>query len=195
MPLGRPIEFEPEQALEAAMQQFWSAGYESTSLRELLTAMDLSKSSLYQTFGTKQQLFEKCIARYRDGMACDMLERLQNAQSGWCFIEETLYSVVEVTRGPIPPRGCLVMNSASEFSQGNPALAALISASLERFEGVFLQAVQRAQAEGDIPASKDARVLAQYLLTSMGGLRTMVKAGTDAKHIRQIVGVVLNALA
>jgi len=189
------MEFEPEQALDAAMQQFWSAGYESTSLQDLLAAMGLSKSSLYQTFGGKQQLFERCITRYRDSMASDMLERLKTAKSGWCFIEDMLYSIADETLGPTPPRGCLVMNSAIEFSQDNPAVAELIASSLECFVGVFQEAVKRAQAEGDIPAGKDALVLARYLVTNMGGLRTMVKAGADSKSIRQIVGVVLSALA
>ena len=57
MTTGRPRQFNEEQALEAAMEQFWAVGYEATSLQDLLRVMKLSKSSLYQTFGSKHDLF------------------------------------------------------------------------------------------------------------------------------------------
>ncbi len=63
MSIGRPLQFDPEQVLDAAMQVFWASGYDATSLQDLLQAMRLSKSSFYQTFGSKQQLFERCLRR------------------------------------------------------------------------------------------------------------------------------------
>lgn len=45
MNIGRPLEFDPEQALDSALTVFWSQGYEATSLQNLLDAMALSKSS------------------------------------------------------------------------------------------------------------------------------------------------------
>jgi AcrR family transcriptional regulator len=55
---GRPRIFDPDLVLENAMQLFWSKGYEATSLQDLLATTGLSKSSLYESFGNKQRLFE-----------------------------------------------------------------------------------------------------------------------------------------
>ena len=49
--MARPREFEPRQALEHAMGVFWTKGYEAASLADLIGAMGISKSSLYETYG------------------------------------------------------------------------------------------------------------------------------------------------
>ena len=41
------------------MQVFWHKGYEATSMEDLLSAMDLNRGSLYDTFGDKRQLFSE----------------------------------------------------------------------------------------------------------------------------------------
>lgn len=194
MNVGRPLEFDPEEALDAAMEVFWCKGYETTSLQDLLSAMSLSKSSFYQTFGSKQQLFERCIRRYRESIAADMLRRLDKAVSGRQFIEDMLYAVADEARGPEKPRGCLVMNTANEFAQRNPTVAGWVAQGVDRFTAVFKAAVQRAQREGDIAADKNSDALAHYLVSSMSGLKTMVKAGAGEKMVKDIVQLILTAL-
>ena len=62
--MPRPKEFNPDEALEKAMQAFWHKGYEATSMEDLLSAMNLNRGSLYGTFGDKRQLFLKVVDRY-----------------------------------------------------------------------------------------------------------------------------------
>lgn len=189
--VGRPLEFDPDAALEAAMQQFWSKGYEHTSMQDLLDAMNLSKSSLYQAFGGKQSLFRRCVVRYADQVTERLRAALQAAPSGRRFIEAFLHSVVKEVQ---QPRGCLVMNTASEFAQAEPEIAADVAQSVERFRAVLQAAVERAQQEGDIPLDRDPRLLASYLVSSMSGLKVQSKAGADAKTLKGIIAVILKAL-
>ncbi len=191
--LGRPLEFDPNAALEAAMHQFWSKGYEHTSMQDLLRVMNLSKSSLYQAFGSKRLLFRLCIGRYADQFASQLRQGLADAPSGWRFIEDFLHSVLRDTGGA--PRGCLVMNTASELGQSEAEIARDVSQSIGRFRDVLRAAVERAQREGDIAPERDARILASYLVSSMSGLKTQAKAGADAETLKGIVAVVLGALA
>ena len=103
------------------MHQFWSKGYQHTSMHDLLAAMNLSKSSLYQAFGSKRQLFRQCVGRYADQFAAQLRHGLAEAPSGWRFIEDFLHSVLRDVAGT--PRGCLVMNTASELGQSEPEIA------------------------------------------------------------------------
>jgi len=57
-----------------------------------------------------------------------------------------------------------------------------------------LQAIKQAQSEGAIAKTKNAKVLAQYLVENMGGIKLMVKAGMNKKQINQIVDVVIESL-
>jgi hypothetical protein len=122
-----------------------------------------------------------------------MSGRLEAADSGIDFITEMLESVAAEC-GSGKPRGCLVMNTATEFAQNDPDIARLVREGVEAFGAVFHQAIRRAQEEGDVPAGKDARVLARFLVTNMSGLRTMAKAGMAEKDLEATSRVVIEAL-
>ena len=176
------------------MHLFWSKGYVHTSMQDLLAVMNLSKSSLYQAFGGKQQLFRRCLARYTDQFAGQLYQGLAEKLSGRRFIEEFLYSVLDDVAGNFEPRGCLVMNTASEFAQSEPEIAQDVAKSVERFRVALQAAVERAQREGDIAPERDARTLAAYLVSSMSGLKVQAKAGADVQTVKSIVELVLKVL-
>ena len=176
------------------MNVFWARGYEHTSMQDLLGAMNLSKSSLYQAFGGKQPLFRQCIGRYADQFAGRLRMGLAAAPSGRQFIEAFLNSVLEDVDGAGEPRGCLVMNTASEFALREPRIAQDVAQSIKRFHAVLRAAVERGQREGDIAPERDARTLANYLVSSMSGLKTQAKAGADMATLKGIIALVLKAL-
>jgi len=176
------------------MQIFWRNGYENTSMQNLLDGMNLSKSSLYQAFGGKQALFERCMTRYGDEMIGSLRHALQDSPSGLGFIRQFLESVLDEARGVCEARGCLVLNTANEFARRNPQIAEAVSQGLNRFHEVLLAAVERAQKEGDIPPERDPNMLATYLVSSMSGLKTMSKAGAGEKTLKGIIDLTLEAL-
>src|ERR1700686_4050790 len=69
-PLGRPRAFDPETALDRAMQVFWRKGYEGASLSDLTKAMRINRPSMYAAFGNKEALFRKALDRYSAGPIC-----------------------------------------------------------------------------------------------------------------------------
>lgn len=194
MTVGRPIEFDTQQALEVATRVFWQRGYDATSLDDLLAAMDISKSSLYQAFGGKSELFQRCLVNYRDTFADKMRTALDESPSGLAYIEAILSGVAEGTAAQMGRAGCLLINTASEFGQRDARIATLVTKSLERFEDLFYAAVCRAQAEGDIPKNAEARSLALFLATNLGGLKGMARAGASPERIRSVVKVIMNSL-
>lgn len=192
--LGRPLEFDPDKALEAAMEVFWCKGYEATSMTDLLEAMDLSKSSLYQTFGSKQQLFERCLARYANWLYTNMAKQLQETDSGLNFIENLIGTIANTAELPEGAKGCLMVNSANEFGQRDPFIATVINTNLQRFTDLYVEAVQKTQAEGEISKDADPLSIANYLHIAISGLRTMIKTGADKNSVNGAVTIILNLL-
>jgi TetR/AcrR family transcriptional repressor of nem operon len=194
MSIGRPIQFDPDRALKSAMQLFWQKGYEATSLQDLLKVTGLSKSSLYKEFGNKHALFERSIELYRGDMVKNMEDMLSKADSGLEFIQQFFQEVAKETRGKNARRGCLVMNTATEFSQSDPVISRLVKRGTTSFRDTFESAILRAQAEGDIPETIDSKVLATYLMSSMSGLKTQIKAGASADEVKSITKIILSTL-
>src|ERR687898_2761085 len=79
---GRPLAFEPGVALDAVMRLFWAQGFEATSLDDLEAATGLSRSSLYNTFGTKRELFERAMRQYLDLVDANLLDPLETGTEG-----------------------------------------------------------------------------------------------------------------
>lgn len=192
--VGRPLKYDSDEVIKSAMGLFWRNGYEATSLHDLVGAMGLSRSSFYQAFGGKRQLFLRCLERYQAETAADLSARLAAASTGIDFIEETLLWAIEEVIEGADPRGCLIMNTATEFAQRDPDVARLVASGLGQYREIFRLAVRRAQSEGAIATDRDPEAIAGYLVTSMSGLRTMVKAGTHVGSLRSMVDVAVGAL-
>jgi len=141
MSTGRPLKYDPDQALEQAMQTFWALGYEAASMQALLGAMGLSKSSLYQRFGDKAQLFERCLRHYCAEQSREMRRRLNAAESPLDFITNSFYAVVDDPEASRARWGCLLMNTATELGATDPALSEALQCA--RYRKVFGKTLDR----------------------------------------------------
>ena len=59
--MGRHKQFDDTVVVRAARDVFWQRGYASTSLADLEAATGLSRSSMYQTYGSKRGLFDRAL--------------------------------------------------------------------------------------------------------------------------------------
>lgn len=73
--MGRPKEFDPDEALCAALQVFWKRGFDGGWLRDLTEAVGITRPSLYATDGNKEELFRKVLDRYEQSHLCSWTRR------------------------------------------------------------------------------------------------------------------------
>lgn len=177
------------------MQVFWSKGYKGASLHDLTEAMGLSKSSFYDTFGSKHELFLAAIRRYEDTVVDCLVDKLDGTPSGRAAIESVLEGVVECTAQRDAQRGCFLANCANEVALEDPDAAARVREGFERVEDAFHRAVVRGQVAGEISRERDSRALARFLATTGFGMRLRAKADHDRAALADIARIALSALA
>lgn len=195
MAQGRPIEFDRNVAVAQATGLFWRKGFKATSLHDLLAVTGLSKSSFYQSFNSKNELFQRCLERYSKDRLNDIIGLRNEADNAREFFNLLVLGVAREAHGKKSERiGCLLMNTACELAQRDPQISSAVAASLEQVVEFFEAEVRHGQQNGDITSTIPARSLAQYLLASIGGLRNMVKAGADESTCKKIAEVTLKAL-
>lgn len=192
--MARPREFDPDRALDAAMDAFWKKGYAATSAQDLVDGTGLGRGSLYNAFSSKQQLFLETLRRYETRWAARQEEILDGPGDIRGRIRKVLMSVVDEETSSSPEhRGCLAVNAALELAGRDPEVTAQVRRIFKRIEEALCSAIERAQRNGEIARSQGARALAQYTLNSMYGLRVLGKTA-DRQALVGIVETTLRAL-
>lgn len=190
---GRPIEHNPQAVIDAAMLSFWRRGYDGCSLADLLNATGLSKSSLYQSYGNKKQIFLLTLAHYSEHETMAMRQEIKAAKTGYNFFENLIESFAGKTV-PHWKSGCLIANTVAEFGQSDPEIGAALKLALNNYVSVFSKAIVKGHEDSSIATDQSAEDLAHYLIISLNGLRTMMKAGMGDAHIRKAGFMILQTL-
>ena len=191
---GRPRKFDIDTAYSAALQLFWAQGFEATSLDQLVSTMGLSKSSFYQTFESKHSLFQNCLLHYGELLVTEATKGLMEANSPIEFIHNALIQNAKEARNPDAKKGCFIMNTVVEFAQRDPKISKIVTAHLTAMKKVFTQAISLAQAHGDISREASPIELADYLITTIIGLKTQVKSGASGSKIKKIANITISSL-
>ena len=192
--MARPREFDTEVALQSAMSVFWAKGYRATSLNDLTRAMGISKSSFYETFGAKHDLFLQTLAHYDRTVVEALVGRLESESPVLKVIGEVFNAIVDGAAVDGDRRGCFVANCASELALHDPDAAERIADGFARLEGALFRAVQRGQVAGEISAESDARAMARFLIANVNGLRLMAKADAGREALADVVRITMSVL-
>ncbi|MFG2497120.1 TetR/AcrR family transcriptional regulator [Streptomyces sp. NPDC048441] len=193
--MARTKEFDPDAALQSALELFWQRGYEATSMADLVEGLGIGRASIYATFGNKHDLYLKALERYARLQNPRLLAEL--SQPG-----PALPAVRAVVRrfggesGSDDGRliGCFITNTASELGPHDEAAARCVERSWEHIETLLHSALVRAQAQGELPDDRDPLAIARMLLTLMQGLRVVGKASKDPARVRDATEQALTLL-
>ncbi|WP_216850960.1 TetR/AcrR family transcriptional regulator [Acidisphaera sp. L21] len=191
---GRPREFDITDAIQDAMNVFWTRGYHATSLPELLTGTGLSRGSLYKAFGDKRALFLRALDHYIDAALQRLSDSLATQGSAKAAIRAAVERHVPLSSGEAGRRGCLVVATATEMLPHDPEIATRIERMLRRIQDLFAGAILRGQTDGEIPSDRDEHDLARFLVCQIEGMRILGKAGATRRDMASIVDTAMRCL-
>jgi AcrR family transcriptional regulator len=190
--LGRPREFDRTVALDRAVRLFWRKGYEGTSLSDLTEALGITRPSLYAAFGNKQALFGEVLGRYADGPA-SFLNEAMAAPSARAVAETLLRGAANLHADPNNPPGCLMVHGALVGSDASAPARAATRGRRALLTGEIRVRLERALAEGDLPAGSDCAALARYVVAVMRGMAVEAASGATGAELHRIVDVAMAA--
>jgi len=184
-------QFDVDTALDAAMIQFWRAGYADTSVDDLSRATGLNRSSIYSSLGDKDTLFLRCLdryaARYGDkydaALSCAAAEPLAAVRA---FFDVTLERIAD----PEVPDGCLITQSAMAI----PVLSPVVAAHARQALGLQRLRLRAALTAGRM-TDQDAEAFAVHAAAVNQSLAVMSRAGASPAQLLAVVNVTVDALS
>lgn len=192
--MARQKEFDREAVLEKAMDTFWRFGFEGTSIQTLVESMGINRGSLYDTFGDKHSLFEAAITHYEKTKMQDMVDYLQEFGASKLAIINMFNHLIDQSISDQKPRGCFLTNTAIELCPHNPKIAKKVVMNLKIIEKAFYKVLVNAQEKGEISTKQDLNSIAQYLTSSLQGLRVISKINQEPEFLNNVVKVTLSVL-
>ncbi|MGH3244462.1 MAG: TetR/AcrR family transcriptional regulator [Spirillospora sp.] len=177
--MARTKEFDPDEALQRALDLFWERGYEATSMADLVARLGVARASIYATFGGKHELYLRAFEHYLRTTDPSVAEALSQPGPVLPQVRALIESyAAESSRGR-PRHGCFVVNTAVELAARDPEAARLVEASWTYLEASLTSALTRARAQGELAPGRDPRALARFLVVFLQGLRVLGRAPAD----------------
>lgn len=182
----RPREFDHDDVLRVAFEQFWRKGVRGTSLSDIARDAGVQRGSLYNAFGSKEALFLVAYERY----AGDYLNSVHKALGSGTLRERlTTYfdQVIKNFRSGSPPRGCPTTRGLMELAPGEgldedarQAFAGLVARIAELIQQALSDGAGRGEFKGDPEAA------ALHIATVTRGLAVFERAFGDEAQLRKI---------
>jgi AcrR family transcriptional regulator len=188
---GRPPAFDREVVLDAAMQVFWAAGYEASSIPMLTAAMRISAQSLYAAFGSKEALYREALERYRvtiGGFAARALEE----SDALAAVERVLRDAVTIFARTVGTPGCMIATPSTGANETELTMLGreLRADSIARIE----QRLARGVAEGQVRADVDCAAWARFVGTVVQGMSVQARDGASADALLTTAGIAVQPL-
>ncbi|MFJ5043221.1 TetR/AcrR family transcriptional regulator [Streptomyces sp. NPDC088719] len=184
---GRPRAFDRAAALRRAMETFWEFGYEGTKLTDLTAAMGINSASLYNTFGSKEQLFREAVSLYDRTAGSATNRALREAPTARAAVEAMLRGNIDTFTDPETPSGCMIVLSATNCSYQNKQVAEHLAQWRRTSVAELEKRLERAVGEGELAPGTDVRAIAAFYATILHGLSIEARDGVPLERLRATV--------
>lgn len=190
--MARTKAFDTNEILHKAMIVFGNRGYEGTSLPDLITGLGIARQSIYDTYGTKWELFFAAVKHYMDQKNQELRKHCEGPGTVVDKVELVFTTIIKVLMDPELRLQCFIISSAIEQAPHNEELAAYLQGNTELSEQIFYTMLEHAVEEGEISSEVNIRDLARFLVHERIALITSAKLGMDEPKLFGILQMVMS---
>ena len=187
-------QFNKEKVLEAASNIFRQKGYNGTSIDDILSATGLSRSSLYDSFNDKHNLYLQALEFYKNNEQALYGKLDEKPVNGLQKIEVLFKEVVNHLINHPDDNGCLMVNAAAEMSKQCFKTQQVICNNKDEVQDLLTTWLTDAQEKKVLTLSKPVKTYSQYLYNTLLGLRVMSQSNAGKTELLNVVKITLDSL-
>ena len=191
--MPRNKSFNQKEVLDKATELFWEKGYNATSIQDLVDHLELNRSSIYNSFGDKYELFIKALESYKD----EGYENFAKKLSGDAPARELIHNLFKKVGSECAcdsNRGCLMVNSATELSNSDAQVEELFTSNRKRMQAKLQEVLDRGIESDELRNDMDSEATASYLYNAYIGLTALGTTNMESGEIENIINVTLSVL-
>lgn len=173
--VGRPRTFDQDEAIEVAMQAFWSRGFGATSAGDLADAMSIQRSSFYNAFGDRERVFAAALQRYASELPAAVLGRISPDVALTPVLVTMFREVCRIRACDAEARGCMMVNSIAELIGTNKHLGPVLAKGVEESLVLVDRLLRHAVARGEMKEPADFNASARSFIAFLMGLNLLAK--------------------
>lgn len=192
--MARGKQFDEREALQAVMRLFWAKGYGATSMQDLERATGLTRSSLYNAFGNKNQLFKQALGLYVQLVQEKFQRIVEQAATAKAAVGGLLEAVIDLHFSKDSPGGCLVVLSVMESSQHDDETLAMAESMFQAEQRMLEEILVSGKRSGELVADFPVEGTAAALAAAASGMVVLAKAGMSAARLSEMVRATLRLL-
>ncbi|MEM8488166.1 MAG: TetR/AcrR family transcriptional regulator [Bacteroidota bacterium] len=186
--------FDQKEVLEKAMLLFWERGYYHTSVQDLVDHLGISRSSLYDTYGGKKQLYYSAFELYCRSNRAGLVEFLRTQDDVRSGLRMAFKHLVSDDFEDPACKGCFIVNTSTELLPLDDKLKQEVAAHKEAMESILHDFLQKGVEAGQISRDKDLLTLARVIYVTMTGLRVLGKTRPEPEDTMAAVDAVMMLL-
>lgn len=192
--MGRKLEFDYDRALDRATRVFWTKGYVSASMRDLLKAMGVGEGSFYHLFGGKKQLYLACLKHYDGVVTKRRVAALMSEPLVRDGIRAFFRTVLDELDNPRTPRICLLAQSLSPEVMEESKLESYVKEQMAGFEKAFAERLKQAVRSGELQSDFPAEVTAEVIVTYLQGFFRVIRVLKNRDQMWRQIETLLKSL-
>jgi TetR/AcrR family transcriptional regulator, transcriptional repressor for nem operon len=175
---GRPLTFDRAQVLGRLMSLFWRAGFDGVTQQQMVAVTGLSTSSLYNSFGTKAEMYREAMSEYLRRMEF-VLDPLGHGNRGQEDVLEMLARMEAVLLGPDGGFGC--MATAAMSTPVDDEVVRATRGYRDQLRAGFLAVAGRARGLGE--STPEPSVVANVMTAAVLGTLTIARADPSGREM------------
>lgn len=192
--MARPRTFDQAAVVDATVDQFWTTGYTATSTDDLCECSQLSRSSLYNCFGSKRDVYLAALGRYIEQRVEEREQTLTNAGTGREVLRAALGGILDVQYADPTRRVCFALHAVVEVGTTDEQVGTILADNAAAFDKTFEALIAKGVADRSISSAVDPAALARVVHAALDGMQVRARICPDRNDLESDIDTLMRLI-